>query len=321
MDPNPIITTTGKITSEIIHLDIEQYSRPRSCSIFLLVTPESIVVMDIGTSNNVHSFLDFMKNNNLALKKVKYIVPSHHHFDHLGGGWKLWKTIRKINHEVKILTIERTKKLLGDPASHLNRARRTFGDLVGKMEPLTDDDAYEIVEPDEPIKIPGLNRSKHLQLVSSSGHTADHVSPTLFEDNKVKFMYLGEAAGGLLHSQRLVTLPSSMPPEFDFKTYIQSLEKLIELKPQNSGYSHAGAVIGHEGVKKALKENKEYSYYFRDFVKNKFSEKGETRYVVEQFIEQEMKDRSDAPISDLYTAYVVAVVYGQLVDLGLKKPK
>ena len=94
------MTTTGKITSEIIHLDIKQYGILRSCSIFLLVTPESIVVMDIGTSNDVHSFLDFMKGNNLALKKVKYIVPSHHHFDHLGGGWKLWKTIREFNPEM-----------------------------------------------------------------------------------------------------------------------------------------------------------------------------------------------------------------------------
>ena len=246
-DSNPIITTSGKITSEIYHLDIEQYGLPRSCSIFLLTTSESVVIMDTGTSNDVNSILNLMRSNNLPLKKTKYLVPSHHHFDHLGGGWKLWKTIRKFNPEMKILTIERTKKLLQNPKSHLKRAKRTYGDFVGSMEPLPDDNAYEIVEPDEPIKIPGLKRSKHLQLVSTPGHTYDHICPTLFENNKAKFTYLGEAAGSLLHSQKLVTLPSSMPPEFNFKIYIKSLEKIIDLMPLNTRYAHAGAVRGYEG--------------------------------------------------------------------------
>jgi glyoxylase-like metal-dependent hydrolase (beta-lactamase superfamily II) len=262
-----------------------------------------------------------MKNNNYPLKKVKYLVPSHHHFDHLGGGWKLWKIIREFNPEVKILTIDRTKKLLQDPINHLNRAKRTFGKLVGIMEPFPDDNAYEIIEPDEPIKIPGLNSSKNLQLVSSPGHTLDHVCPTLFDDNKPIFTYLGEAAGGLLHSEKLVTVPSSMPPEFNFNLYIQSLEKINDIKPLNVGYAHTGAVRGYEGVMQVLNEHREFSFHFREFVKNKFLERGETKYVVEQFIEQEMKDRSDVKFSDLSTRYVVAVVYGQLVDLGFKKPK
>ena len=61
--------------------------------------------------------------------------------------------------------------------------------------------------------------------------------------------------------------------------------------------------------------------YFRDFVENKFTERGETRFVVEQFIEQEMKKRSESYNHKLYINYVVAVVYGQLIDLRLKEPK
>lgn len=320
MDPNPIISTSGKITQEIYHLDIKQYNLPRSCSVFLLITPTSIVIMDTGTSDDIHSILEFIENQ-FSLRRVKYLIPSHHHFDHAGGMWKLWQIIKDYNPEVKILTIGRTMRLLQDPTTHLERAKRTFGDFIGKMKPLVDVDAYEIVDPDEPIRIPGLNQSQHFQLVSTPGHTLDHVCPTLFEDGKAKFTYLGEAAGGLLHSQKLLTLPSSMPPEFDFKTYIQSLERLIELKPQNSGYSHAGAVIGHEGVLRALIENKEYSFFFRNFVKDRFLKQGETRFIVEQFIEQELKERSDVPMNELYTNYVVAVVYGQLIDLGLKAPK
>jgi len=318
MSKNSIITASGKITSEIYHLDIEQYNMSRSCSIFFLVTPESIVIMDVGTSDDVDSIFEFMKINNFPLKKTQYLVPSHHHFDHFGGGWKLWKVIHDFNPDVKVLTTGKTKRLLQNPSDHIIRAKRTFGEFVGVMKPLPDD-AYEIVKLNRPIQIIGLE--KQFQLISTPGHTSDHVSPTLFDEDKTEFIYLSECAGGLLHSEKLVTLPSSMPPEFDFHTYIQSLTKVINLKPQNIGYAHAGVVKGHEAVRLVLKEHRDFSFFFRDFVKNKYLERGETRYVVEQFIEQIMQERSDVHYNELYSNYVVAVVYGQLIDLGFKGPK
>ncbi|MHA2204010.1 MAG: MBL fold metallo-hydrolase, partial [Candidatus Hodarchaeales archaeon] len=295
-----------------------QYNLPRSCSIYLLMTPESVIIMDVGTSDGVNFILAFLKEKNVSLKKIKYLIPSHHHFDHFGGGWKLWGKIKEINPDVKVLTTVKTKKLLQNSKEHLHRARRTFGDLIGIMKPLSDD-AFNIVEPGEPIQIPGFE--KEFKLVSTSGHTCDHVCPTLSHNGKTEFVYLSECAGGLLHSQKLITVPSSMPPDFNFNTYMQSLKKIINLKPLNVGYAHAGAVRGHEGVKQVLEEHVDFSFFFRDFVKNKFIERGETRYVVEQFIEQEMKERSDVYLNELYSNYVVAVVYGQLVDLGFKEPK
>ena len=313
-----ITKTSGKITSEIFHLDINQYGIPRSCSVYLLVTPQSIVIMDIGTSNDVNSILEFLKVNNLPLKKIKYLIPSHHHFDHFGGGWKLFERIKKENSQVKVLTTMETKLQLQDSEEHLSRAKRTFGERIGLMNPLPEE-AYEIIEANESILIPGLK--KQFLLLATPGHTSDHVCPTLINNGETEFVYLGESAGGLLHSQQLLTVPSSMPPEFKFNTYIKSLRKLIKLKPHNVGYAHSGVVQGQEATKQILKEHLDFSFCFRDFVENKFTERRETRFVVEQFIEQEMKKRSESYTHKLYTNYVVAVVYGQLIDLGLKEPK
>ncbi len=317
-DYNPRITKSGQITKEIYHFDIKQYNIPRSCSIYLVLTPESVVVMDVGTSDDVNVVLSFLKENNISLKKIKYLIPSHHHFDHFGGGWKLWERIREFNPDVKILTTEKTKELIQHSTEHLNRAKRTFGERIGIMKP-SPDIAYKIVEQDKVIQIPGLE--KQFKLVSTPGHTYDHVCPTLSNNGETEFVYLSECAGGLLHSHKLITVPSSMPPDFNFNLYLQSLRKIIDLEPLNVGYAHAGAVKGHEGVKQVLEEHVDFSFFFRDFVKNKFNEKGETRYVVEEFIEQEMKERADVYYKELHSKYVVAVVYGQLVDLGLKEPK
>ncbi|MFX1284136.1 MAG: MBL fold metallo-hydrolase [Promethearchaeota archaeon] len=318
MSRTPIITVSGKITSEIYHLDIKQYNLPRSCSIYLLITSESTIIMDVGTSDDVSSILTFLKEKNISFKKIKYLIPTHHHFDHFGGGWKLWGKIKELNPDVKVLTINKTKKLLQNSQEHLNRAKRTFGERIGIMNPLPDD-AYKIVEPEESIQIPGLE--KQFKLVSTPGHTYDHISPTLSTDGKTEFVYLGECAGGLSHSQMLKTVPSSMPPEFHFQTYIESLKKIIDLKPYTVGYAHAGAVKGYEKVKEVLKEHVDFSYFFRDFVKTKFLERGTTKYVVEEFIEQILNGRSDVPHNELYTNYAVAVIYGQLIDLGFKNPK
>ncbi|MFX0124841.1 MAG: MBL fold metallo-hydrolase [Candidatus Hodarchaeota archaeon] len=317
-DSDSIIIKSGFITDEIYHLDIWQYGQSRTCSIYLLITPECVIIMDVGTSDDVTSILNFLKINNIDFKKIKYLIPSHHHFDHFGGGWKLWEIIHKTNSDVKVLTIEETKKSLQDPKDHINRAKRTFGEFIGIMEPIPDD-AYELVNSDETILIPKFK--KQLKLISTPGHTFDHVSLALFNDDKTEFVYLSECAGGLLNSQKFLTVPSSMPPDFNFNTYIQSLKKILNFEPLNVGYAHAGAVRGYKGVKKVLEEHIDYSFFFRDFVKNKYIERGETRFVVEQFIEQEMKERIDVYHNDLYSNYAVAVVYGQLVDLGLKKPK
>ncbi|MFQ5819413.1 MAG: MBL fold metallo-hydrolase [Candidatus Heimdallarchaeota archaeon] len=320
MDQNPIITISGKVTDEIFLIDLYQYNIPRTCSAFILQTSESTVIMDTGTNNDVSSVLEFMKNNALFLKKVNYLVPSHYHFDHFGGGSKLWETIKEVNPEVKILTVEETKKRLQDHSSHVKRAKRTFSGFVGTMEPLPAE-AFEIVDPDEPILIPGMDGTMRFELISTPGHTTAHVSPTFFKNNKPEFMYLGEAAGSLLHLTKLVTLSTSMPPDFKFNSYMTSLEKIIDLKPKNTGYGHFGAVKCKVMVMQALRENREFSYFFRDYVKEKFTERAETRYVVEQFMTQELRKRTDFPNLELYTNMIVAVVYGQLVDLGLRKLK
>lgn len=46
MDSSPIITTSSRITDEIFLVDVNQYSFPQICSMFILRTPESIIIMD-----------------------------------------------------------------------------------------------------------------------------------------------------------------------------------------------------------------------------------------------------------------------------------
>ncbi|MEX2680212.1 MAG: MBL fold metallo-hydrolase [Candidatus Sigynarchaeota archaeon] len=318
--PSPIITASGKLTKEIYHIDIQAYAVKKLISTFVLETPEAVAIIDTGTSDDVYRLLRFMKKLGISSKeKIKYLVPSHYHFDHFGGGWKLWEMLKAENPAIKVLTTRKTHDRLQNPAVHVQHARRTFGEFVGEMRPLPEE-AYEIVDPDTPLPIPGLERGKSFQLVSTPGHTDDHCCPTLLEnDGHASFVFCAEAAGTLFNSTKLVTFGTSMPPEYSTTTYLRSLQKIIDLKPDAVGYCHFGAVKGKDAVMQVLTENLEFTTFFKDYVKRKFEEGGGVRHVVEDFLKEIAPSRTDKLPTDMLVNIIVALVYGQLVDLGLKE--
>jgi glyoxylase-like metal-dependent hydrolase (beta-lactamase superfamily II) len=320
MESSPIITTSGKVTKDITHIDIRAYAVPKLISTFALETPEAVVVIDTGTSDDVYRLLRFLKKQGISKEKIMYLVPSHFHFDHFGGGWKLWEMLKAENPAVKVLTTQKTHDRLQDPALHVQQAQRTFGEFVGEMHPLPEE-AYEIVDPDTSLPIPGLERGQIFQLVSTPGHTADHCSPTLLETGLAKFMFCAEAAGTLFNSTKLVTFGTSMPAEYDTNRYLKSLQKIIDLKPEAVGYCHFGAVKGKESVMQVLKENLEFTTFFKDYVKRKFEEGGGVRHVVDEFLKEVAPSRTDKLPTEMLVKIIVALVYGQLIDLGLKEPK
>ncbi len=318
-----IFHSSGLITNNVIHIDLEQYNSTEVCSAFLVTTPESNVILDCGTSNDVPTLLTHITTNlRISLKKIKYLIPTHYHFDHFGGGWFLWKQIKEYNPEVKILTTLKTKEQLQEPTLHMKRAGRTFGNMIGEMQGIPEE-AFEIIFPDEEILLPGFNETQSLSLVPSPGHCDDHVCPTLFNNYETEFMFLGEAAGTRMNPKNLLTLGTSMPPEFNFTTYVQSLERLIKFNPKNIGLGHFGVIKGQEFALQLMKENLEFTHHFRTFVKDKYEEKNETKWIVDQFIEHELEGRVDPSQIDMrfLTRIIVALVYGQLIDLGFRKPK
>ena len=131
MSSNPIIRSSGPINEDILHVDLIQYDSPHVCSAFILNTDKSSVILDCGTSNDVLTLIAYLQKQKLSLKQISYLIPSHYHFDHFGGGWKLWELIYNKNPEVKILTTELTKEYLQNPEPHMKRAVRTFGKSIG----------------------------------------------------------------------------------------------------------------------------------------------------------------------------------------------
>jgi glyoxylase-like metal-dependent hydrolase (beta-lactamase superfamily II) len=314
------LRSSGQVSDYIYHIDLKQFNFQETCSAFLLKTQNSFAIMDCGTSDDIPTLLDYITSElGVSLNRISYLIPTHYHFDHFGGGWKLWEILKDYNPNVRILTTNKTKYQLQDPALHMKRAYRTFGDLIGEMKPIINE-AFEIVDTNKDIPLEGRRADYSLKLIPTPGHTLDHVCPTVFQGKQVKFSFLGEASGGLLQLGKFTILGSSMLPEYQYKEFMKSLEMIQSLRPHIIGLGHSGAIKGETNVANYLNDCLSFVVSFRDFVKVKFEERGETKYVVEQFLTETFRNRGYQP-DNFLTKIVVALVYGQLIDLGLKKPK
>ncbi|MBN2156405.1 MAG: MBL fold metallo-hydrolase [Candidatus Lokiarchaeota archaeon] len=323
----PIISTAGEFIESVHLIDLNQYGMSKITSSFLLHWDNSTIIFDVGTSDDYRKVLSYMRKHHISRDSVKYLIPSHHHFDHFGAGWKILTKLEKYNPKIKILATELHKTYLQHPENHLKAARSTYGEFVGRMEPIPDR-FFQLIEPDTKILL-DEERELELSLISTPGHTKDHVCPTIFMEGSTYFSYFGEAAGTLFNKEELLTLPTSMPTEFNYEEYMQSLKKIQGLEIENAGFCHYGAVTSLKDVKLIVEDQIKFVPIFREFVKNNYEKFKATRSVVEATIQELFLERSSfhrtEDLKEVYkgisTRNALALVYGMLVDLGYKKNK
>jgi glyoxylase-like metal-dependent hydrolase (beta-lactamase superfamily II) len=330
MEKELITIDSGKINDYIHHIDLRQFATDRILSGYIAEFDHASIIFEMGSSFEVKHLLRYAKKNEIALSNVKYLITSHHHFDHCGGLWKLYEEIKKYNSNVKILTNPKTKEFLNNPEDHLKRAKRIFGNIVGEMKPIREE-AYKLIEPNEIfssnpndyeiIDIFNVNGSEiKLAILKTPGHTNDHQSTVFIKNGKLEFIFLGESAGSLYHSSKLVTTPNSAPTQFNYNDYMKTLKNLSKLNPEQAGFSHFGVVNGKKNVREIISDHSSIMEQFRAKVIEYYNEKSETKYVCEKiktfvFPRTDLFREGNLFIDNM----ILMVVYGMMMDLGYRK--
>ena len=80
-----ITSKSGKVNDFIHHIDLKEFGIRRKLSSFIAEFDDWTIFLDIGSSLNVPTALRYAKKNKIPLSSVKYLITSHHHFDHTGG--------------------------------------------------------------------------------------------------------------------------------------------------------------------------------------------------------------------------------------------
>ncbi|MHA1986788.1 MAG: MBL fold metallo-hydrolase, partial [Promethearchaeota archaeon] len=223
---------SGKVNDYLHHIDVKAYGRQRMLSVFFGKFDDGCILIDCGSSLDIKKGLKYFKKNDIPLSSFKYLITTHHHFDHNGGLWKLYEEVKAHNPEVKILTNKITKKLLNDFKLHLKRGMRTYGNLVGDMKPISNG-AFKIIEPIQEFNIKSENleiidtfsiNGSEVKLVifKTPGHTPDHQCPALIKEGNVDFIQYGESAGTIYNESKLLTMPTSMPIYYNHEKYMET---------------------------------------------------------------------------------------------------
>ena len=95
MEKEIITVESGKITEYLHHVDLREFGTRRVLTCFIAEFDDCNVILDCGSSLEVKNLLRYAKKNKIDLSKMKYLVTTHHHFDHTGGMWKLYDEIKR----------------------------------------------------------------------------------------------------------------------------------------------------------------------------------------------------------------------------------
>jgi len=329
MVQNLITIETGKVNEYLYHIDAKSYGTPRMLSIFVGQFDNCSVLIDCGSSLDTKKLIRLLKKLKIDLASFKYLITTHHHFDHVGGLWQVYEILKDYNPEVKILTNQKTKELLDNYEEHLVRGKRTYGNLIGSMKSI-EESAFKMVEPStnfnskaselDFIDSFSFNGSEvKLGILKTPGHTPDHQCPIFIKDNLIDFIQLGESVGTIYHSSELITMPTSMPTYYNHEEYMATLRNLKSLSPSKAGFSHFGIVNGKENVRKLLLEHEAFMKDFREAIIKFYNKKPETRYVLEQMMPL-LIPRTDLSIEDnpVFNGIALGIVYGMMMDLGYR---
>ncbi len=305
-------------------IDTNQFNLKSITSVFCYYDGERALLFDTGTSDNVDKVLKSLETAGIPAQKLIGVVPSHYHFDHGGGCSAFWHRMRKINPEFRVYTGELTWKKLQDPSGHIQGASTTFGRFVGTMEPIPDE-AFVIVPYNEYLPVQFSDGGRVL-LLHTPGHTHDHCSPSVIIDGRCVFCFAGETCGTSYTDDAILTTPSSMPPNFSYRHYMNSMNKVKMLNPEMIGLCHFGIISGTAHVAELFADHEKLMNEFIAAITEAFRENPSTAHVLAR-TEYLWKGRISPSFKNVkgsenfFQNLLLAITYGAMIDLGFRKSK
>ncbi len=198
---------------------------PGDCCIYAVYAHPYIVLIDSGLGRNTEDIIENLKKFNLNPSKLRAVIATHYHADHIGGLFRLKKefNVEIIAHELDSREIEEADE---------KRTAATYYHV--KIRPCKVD--KKIKASQEAIKI----GKKTFNVIHIPGHTPGSIA--VYLDVQGKRILFGQD----IHGPYLPELGSN-PQQAK-----ESLRKLIELKPDILCEGHFGVIEPREEVIKYI---------------------------------------------------------------------
>ena len=253
-------------------IDSEYYSKDFA-AIYLLKQKNKVIIIETGTNYSVPHVKEALSQVGLSFSDVSYVIPTHVHLDHAGGAGLLMMQCQN----AALVIHPRGARHLIDPSKLVAGAKAVYGEnkfkeYYGEIFPI---DANRVIQADDNFILDFDGRE--LRFIDTPGHARHHFC---IWDKATKSMFTGDTFGisyrDLDHQDELYILPSTSPVQFDPAALIQSINRIMEFKPERVCLTHFSAIKPTKKVTNKLIE----SIHFVSNLAIKYADKNDSESII-----------------------------------------
>ncbi|MGD0805072.1 MAG: MBL fold metallo-hydrolase [Candidatus Bathyarchaeia archaeon] len=195
------------------------------------------MLIDPGPTSQVSGALEGLRE--LGIRQLRYVGLTHIHLDHGGGAWK----VIEAHPEADVYAHPKAVEHLVDPSRLAASAKQFFGPAYERYGEVRGLNPMKIQESQdgEVLDLQGAT----LKVIWTPGHASHGQS---FWEPDYRIIILGDCGGSF--SRRSGSIFPITPPPFNLERALETLDKLIALRPEIICYSHFG--YSYDAVKKLV---------------------------------------------------------------------
>ncbi len=232
---------------KIITIDCHYADTPLMAAAYLMIEDDQAAFIDNNTTLAVPTLLAALEAEGLKPEKVSYLIITHVHLDHAGGTSALLKACPN----AVVLAHPRAARHVIDPTRLVSSAQSVYGKeafeaLYGVIEPVPAERVREMGD-GETLEL----GSRTLTFIHTRGHANHHFC---IVDSASNGIFTGDAFGvhyPALQQAGPFGFPSTSPTDFDGPLAMESVQRLLDLKPDCIYPTHFGP-LGDLEIRGAL---------------------------------------------------------------------
>lgn len=228
------------------------YVQAGHAACYLMIHNGRAAFIDTGTGNTVPYLLDVLKQKNLCLEDVDYVIPTHVHLDHAGGAGLLMSKLPN----AKLVIHPRGAAHMVNPQKLIIGATAVYGEenfkqCFGEVLPI-DEQRVIVAKDNSSLELAG----RELRFIDTPGHARHHFC---IYDKFSEGIFTGDTFGlsyrELDDKDGAFILPTTSPVQFEPDAWQNSLTRLLSFNPKNMYLTHFGRITEVERLAQELRSD------------------------------------------------------------------
>lgn len=228
-----LVDVAERLADDLWQLDTVFQGERGVIASYLLVTPDGLVLVDVGSAASLDVLLAGVRVAGFDPADVTHLLLTHVHLDHAGASGPLVRLLPRARVYVHRIGAPH----LVDPTKLVSSAERIYGDrmyaLWGHMEPVPRE-RITVLEDGDMLEFGG----RKLRALYTPGHAIHHVA---YFDTERGEVFAGDVAGVHLQGVDFVR-PPTPPPDLHLEDWSASLDRLEALSARVLYLPHFGPV-------------------------------------------------------------------------------